>query len=90
MHGAGGTGEVYLARDTRLGREVAIKVLPADLAGNPERLARVEREARTVAAEPRAAVRVARGAGGTGPCEPSVPGVRVVCLLDPLRLPVSG
>ena len=47
--GAGGMGEVYLARDTRLGREVAIKVLPADVAGNPERLARFEREARTVA-----------------------------------------
>lgn len=42
-------GQVYLARDTRLGREVAIKVLPADVAGNPERLARFEREARTVA-----------------------------------------
>jgi len=48
--GAGGMGEVYLARDTRLGREVAIKVLPADVADNPERLARFEREARTVAA----------------------------------------
>ena len=47
--GAGGMGEVYLARDTRLGREVAIKVLPADVADNPERLARFEREARTVA-----------------------------------------
>jgi len=47
--GAGGMGQVYLARDTRLGREVAIKVLPADVAGNPERLARFEREARTVA-----------------------------------------
>jgi TolB-like protein len=42
-------GQVYLARDTRLGREVAIKVLPPDVAGNPERLARFEREARTVA-----------------------------------------
>jgi len=47
--GAGGMGEVYLARDTRLGREVAVKVLPPDVAGNPERLARFEREARTVA-----------------------------------------
>ncbi|MEO5618232.1 MAG: serine/threonine-protein kinase, partial [Candidatus Eisenbacteria bacterium] len=47
--GAGGMGEVYRAKDTRLGREVAIKVLPASVASHPERLARLEREARTVA-----------------------------------------
>ncbi len=41
--GAGGMGEVYEARDTRLGRTVAIKVLPESLAGSPERLARFER-----------------------------------------------
>src|SRR5262245_37340830 len=46
--GSGGMGEVYRASDTRLGREVAIKVLPASLAGNPETRARFEREARTV------------------------------------------
>jgi Tol biopolymer transport system component len=48
--GAGGMGEVYLATDTNLGRQVAIKVLPAALAADPERLARFDREARTLAA----------------------------------------
>jgi Tol biopolymer transport system component/predicted Ser/Thr protein kinase len=47
--GAGGMGEVYRARDSKLKREVAIKVLPADVAGNPERLARFQREAEVLA-----------------------------------------
>src|SRR5687767_4215577 len=47
--GAGGMGEVYRARDTRLGPEIAIKVLPAAVSASPDRLARFEREARTVA-----------------------------------------
>ena len=47
--GAGGMGEVYRARDTRLGREVAIKVLPDSFARDAERLARFEREAKVLA-----------------------------------------
>ena len=47
--GAGGMGEVYLARDTRLDRDVAIKVLPAAVSRDPDRLARFEREARVLA-----------------------------------------
>src|SRR5215470_4420444 len=48
--GAGGMGEVYRARDVRLGRDVAIKVLPEALANDTDRLRRFEQEARTIAA----------------------------------------
>src|SRR5262245_50460864 len=47
--GAGGMGEVYRARDTRLDRDVAIKVLPSHLAGDADRLGRFEREAKVLA-----------------------------------------
>ena len=48
--GAGGMGEVYRARDSRLGRDVAIKVLPETMARDADRLRRFEVEARAVAA----------------------------------------
>ena len=48
--GTGGMGEIYRARDTRLERDVAIKVLPEAFAADPDRLRRFEHEARAIAA----------------------------------------
>ncbi len=50
--GVGGMGEVYRATDTKLDRDVAIKVLPASLASDPDRIARFQREARSISAQP--------------------------------------
>ena len=47
--GKGGMGEVYRARDPKLGRDVAIKIVPTEMSGDPERVARFQREARTLA-----------------------------------------
>src|SRR5579859_6653355 len=46
--GAGGMGEVYRARDTRLGRDVAVKILPAHLSSDPELRARFDQEAKSI------------------------------------------
>jgi serine/threonine protein kinase/tetratricopeptide (TPR) repeat protein len=71
--GAGGMGEVYRAKDTRLGREVAVKVLPAEFAADPERLRRFEQEARAAAALNHSNILVLHDLGSAIP--PHAPGL---------------
>ncbi len=68
--GKGGMGEVYRARDTKLDRDVAIKVLPEDFASDPDRLARFEREAKLLASLNHANIAAIYGLedAGVGPC----------------------
>ena len=82
--GRGGMGEVYLARDAKLGRDVAIKILPHAFTADPERLARFEREARVLASVSHPNIGAIYGieeASWSGPAEAGYPTSRVTALV---------
>src|SRR5262245_14452164 len=64
--GQGGMGEVYRARDTRLGRDVAVKILPPLFASDPDRMSRFEREARVLASLQHSNIAVLHGLEESG------------------------
>ena len=70
--GAGGMGEVYKARDTRLDRTVALKLLPEEWAADPDRRARFEREARAVAAPNHSHICALHDVGEAAPADAGV------------------
>src|SRR5689334_6130786 len=74
--GAGGMGEVYRATDARLSRDVAIKILPDAFASDPDRLARFEREARTLAALNHTNIAHIHGLEEVSGADPSAGGAR--------------
>ena len=87
--GAGGMGEVWLAEDTRLGRQVALKMLPEDMASDPDRMARFEREAKVLASlnHPNIAVlygleHLSPGPGAATPDAPAVPATVHVLVME--------
>jgi len=91
--GAGGMGEVYQAHDARLGRDVAIKVLPGEVASDPERLARFEREARVLASLNHPNIATLHGFESEGALHflvmELVPGETLADRLIPGRLPTA-
>ena len=76
--GSGGMGEVYRARDTRLDRTVAIKVLPSQLAADPQLCERFEREARAISSLQHPHICALFDIGDAPSPEPSAPGGRTI------------